>query len=105
MTRPSEVLIGPYRYPVVFAADPALTLQPNWGNISHDPHRIDVMARADEMRQRAILLHELLHGIDEQIVIGLSEKQVLKLAPALLELLRRNPLLVGWLMEEPDVQF
>jgi hypothetical protein len=52
---------------------------------------------------RDTLLHEALHGVDEQMSIGLSEKQVRMLGSGVLALMRDNPWFVRWLMEdEPE---
>jgi hypothetical protein len=59
-------------------------------------------------RKREVLLHETLHclttlaGINAELDEDDEEKFVNRLAPVLLDLLRRNPRLVGYLTDQSD---
>lgn len=46
------------------------------------------------------VLHECLHALDKQFGIRLSERQVTRLAPALLAFVKDNPKLVRYLMRK-----
>lgn len=66
----------------------------------------DVMAQKLHYRtddhfegQRDTLLHEVIHGIEIQLGLRLTEAQVTALAGGLLQVMRDNPTFVGWLVE------
>jgi hypothetical protein len=106
---PRRVTVGPVRYKVRQDAEAVLAAQRSEGNealLGHcDAQRLiivvdDALAAG---AQREILLHELLHALTLALAMQdeLGEKAeeliVARLAPALLDLLRRNPKLVRWL--------
>ena len=94
MKIPSSVRIGPYEYAVQFQ-DKVLGDQNEelYGHIIYGPQQIKIQGGLSAERTAAIFLHEVLHGLDEVANLGLSEKQVTRLAPALLTFLRDNNLL------------
>lgn len=71
----------------------------------HDYSKQTMKVREDQGFEAArdSLLHEAVHGVDEQMDIDLKEHQVRKLATGMLALMRDNPWFVAWLMEdEPE---
>jgi|ETNvirnome_6_100_1030635.scaffolds.fasta_scaffold94011_1 Zn-dependent peptidase ImmA (M78 family) len=50
--------------------------------------------------QKVTLLHELIHGVDDMLDLGLSHKTVYCLSQAMLTIIRHNPGLVKW-VEDP----
>jgi len=75
-----------------------------WGYIHFKRAEILVQDGATPQRQRVILLHELLHGIEieEVMSISLSEKQVTRLARAIDGLFAQNPDLVRLYLPDGD---
>lgn len=62
-----------------------------YGQIQYLPQKIYLNPDAPEEQQKATLVHELVHGLDEMYGIGLKEKQVERLGNALYMLIRDNP--------------
>ena len=62
-----------------------------YGQIDHIEQLITLNEAAGIEQQKAILMHEMVHGLDELYGIGLKEKQVEKLGVALYMLVRDNP--------------
>lgn len=110
---PAAIIVGPYRYEVT--ADELARLRVEHaeqkvlsGHSDHDALRINVdtgpAVAADTSRDT--VLHEVLHAI--AFLSGLSsdwgtqreEEIVRRLSPLLLDVLRRNPALVAYLLED-----
>lgn len=91
---PSSVKIGPYRYRLVLkkhiTTDDGKDL---YGWIRHTPQTIHVQSGMSPSRTLAILMHEVLHGVDEAVDSGLTEDQISRLAPLLADVLAVNRLL------------
>ena len=51
-----------------------------------------------------VLLHEIVHGIDDTLDIGLSEHQVQLLATGFIQLIQANGGDVGWLRDMLEVE-
>lgn len=108
---PKAVQVGPHRYKLQIGRDAiakashadGATLM---GWTDKAAHRIAVDPDQSLSSQRDTVLHECLHAIAESVHIGLTpddeEALVRRLAPALLDLLRRNPKLTAWLTGEDD---
>lgn len=97
---PTSVTVGPYRYKVV--VDDARIPPDLYGLCDKGKHTISLHPDQSAVRLRSTLVHELLHalcdltGVDDDKA---EERIVTVLAPALLEVLRKNPRLVDWLTE------
>lgn len=80
------VLIGPIAYKVM-----SRTSTGNNGLINFE--RCDIRLRVSLCYDKtcATLWHEIIHGIDDNINLGLTEEQTDRLAHALLDVLRKNP--------------
>jgi Zn-dependent peptidase ImmA (M78 family) len=97
---PASVMVGPYRYKVV--VDDARIPPDLYGLCDKGKHTISLHPDQSAVRLRSTLVHELLHalcdltGVDDDKA---EERIVTVLAPALLEVLRKNPRLVDWLTE------
>lgn len=94
LTLPESVKIGPYRYRVILkkhiTTDDGKDL---YGWIRHTPQTIHVQSGVSPSRTLAILMHEVLHGIDEAVDAGLTEEQIARLSPLLADVLTANRLL------------
>ena len=61
------------------------------GQINYQTSIIKINNTLDEIEQKLTLLHEIVHGIDEKMNIGLEEKQVDNIANGLITVLIDNP--------------
>lgn len=94
MKLPDSVKIGPYTYAV--QTEEKIKGDRNedlYGHIIYGPQQIKIEGGLSDERTTAIFLHEVVHGIDEYMGIGLSEKQVRRLGAGLAAFLRDNNLL------------
>jgi hypothetical protein len=99
--RPRVVRIGPHRYAI---RSERIEGDDTFGDCSPGACLIRIDPRQTASQRRDTLVHELLHALCS--LTGLNEKVdeedlVLRLSPALLDLLRRNPALVRYLTESP----
>jgi hypothetical protein len=103
-TTPKEVEVGPYTYTI--AHGDAVTrrqLGGDHGETDHSELVIKINERAAGV-VRETLVHELLHtfsdlaGLQEQYGADTDEQWCRRLAPCLLDTLRRNPELVDFLL-------
>lgn len=94
MKLPERVRIGPYDYAVQLE-DKVLGDQNQdlYGRIRYGPQQINLERGLSAERTLAVFLHEVLHGVDEYMSIGLTEKQVTRLGVGLATFLRDNNLL------------
>lgn len=94
MDLPEEVRIGPYTYKVRMQG--TVLGEHNeelYGNIAYGPQELKVQGNLSRERTVAVLAHEIIHGIDEYMHIGLREKQVRRLGAGLTALFVDNPAL------------
>lgn len=108
MKPPDRVCVGPHRYRVRFNTDAvaAASLEHGarlLGRCDTEACTIVVDPRLAGTMQRETLTHEVLHACMDVIGAGddlghdTEERVVRRLAPVLLDVLRRNPGLVSWL--------
>jgi hypothetical protein len=72
----------------------------DYGEYSHGEGVVRINGEAQWAHETMdTLLHEFIHAIDENMQIGLKEKQVARLGTGLLALLRDNPSLVKYLTQ------
>lgn len=64
-----------------------------YGIIEHDNKKIYLNERFNKDQQNETLLHEVIHGIDEFMNIGLTEDQVERLGKGMYLVLKENNLL------------
>lgn len=101
---PKEIEVGPYSYTIAHG-DPATRRQlgGDHGETDHGELIIRINERAAGV-VRETLVHELLHafsdlaGLQEQYGAEIDEQWCRRLAPWLLDALRRNPDLVDFLL-------
>lgn len=108
---PAAIIVGPFTYALLFdraKIDAASVAKGDELEGSTQPHRLEILVAPDLPAERAqeVTLHETLHAIidasgllptlerwapdAEEVVVG-------ALSPLLLDTLRRNPDLLGWL--------
>lgn len=108
MPIPSKIVVGPLTYTVSSAQadiDAACRAESAdlYGHTNHGTLRIAIAPDVNQARQRETITHETLHcltaqvGIVNELSADDEEKLVRRLAPALLDCLRRNPALVAYL--------
>jgi hypothetical protein len=103
---PSNIQIGPCRYKVTqelvdFATKAASDGEKCWGWIEYGGQRIIIDPNQGEDHKRVALLHEVLHGVEDQSDQRHKHDELIirQLAAILLDTLRRNPELVTYLVE------
>ena len=62
-----------------------------YGQICYFDEKILLNSSCSEDQNKATLIHEIVHGLDEMYGIDLKEKQVEKLGNAFYMLLKENP--------------
>ena len=95
MILPESVRIGPYTFKVIQHDRLREDGNDCWGTIKYAEGVINIETGHTDEHTRVTLLHEVLHGLDHAGAIGLREKQIRRLAPALMAFLQEN----GWLKE------
>ena len=97
---PSSIVIGPYTYQVEFERSHNGAAN-SWGHIRYEESVIRVDDTLKDDRRRVCLMHEALHGVFE--VTGNNpdneEALVTAFAPVMVDMMRRNPALVAYLMD------
>ena len=62
-------------------------------------NRIRVNPKQSADSRRDTLLHEIVHAVEHELLLNMTEKQVSRLATGLLSMLRTNPGVVDFLLE------
>lgn len=94
--KPSSVRIIGKTYKVLYASGKPLD-DDNLGELDHDKQRIHVRTGQPLEQEQDTLLHEVVHGIDHEMNLNMSEKQVRGLATGMLAVLKDNPRLLTYL--------
>ena len=91
-----QIIVGPVTYDVVevreLRNDEGARL---YGQCLDSKDEIRLTEGLKPNRKRTALLHETLHALDNLHLIGLSEKQIHRLAVGLINLIDDNPDLLG----------
>lgn len=66
-----------------------------YGQIHYLLEKIFLNPASSEEQQKATLIHEVIHGLDDMYNIGLKEKQVEKLGNAIYVFVKDNPEMFG----------
>lgn len=88
---PVEVKIGYKDYSVEKVNDLNDGRNILYGQILYDEEKIKLKSDLTQNMLKCTLLHEVVHGIDEQNAINLTEEQVEKLGVGLYQFIRDNP--------------
>lgn len=79
--------------------------QDSWGEHELGEQLLKAKREQGFEAARDTLLHEALHGIEDQLNLNLKEQQVHQIATGLLAVLRDNPTFARWLIaREPKAQ-
>lgn len=70
------------------------------GEQERDAQQIKIKINQHHESARETLLHEVIHAVEEQLSLGLKEKQVHCLAIGMFQVLNENPDLVKYLLEK-----
>lgn len=97
MRIPKKVRIGPYDYDLAYKET---LLSDNhdavlWGHCDFERQTIYLTTNMVSQRRETAFMHEVIHAIDDLCEIGLEERQVRALAPALVSFLKENKMLKG----------
>ena len=97
----SKIKIGPLTYELKYIDGDKLNLELAWedsdddseyyGAVSHKNQIIFISKNNNEEREKLALLHEVIHGINEQYTAGLLEGQVASLTNGIVDVMNRNP--------------
>ncbi len=90
MTIPESVKIGGITYRIVYASKVDDRDKYN-GVIEYRSCEIRLRENVSEQRMKKVLLHEILHGIDDVANIGLTEQQTDAVASGLYQVTVDNP--------------
>jgi hypothetical protein len=106
---PRRLVVGPHVYSVSFDAEATARTcrEQSTDLLGHTNHRnLRIMIDPDQApsQQRDTMLHEALHAVFEVAAVQFSSEKeescIRSLTPALLDLLRRNPKLVRFLLDD-----
>jgi hypothetical protein len=95
---PDKVFIGPYTFRVTLGM-PHRALSDRMGMMSRDYLEFYIREDVPLDQQRATLLHEWVHAVSDIYLLELGERAVEVLGTAFLELLKRNPQVVRFLLD------
>lgn len=95
MSDPEQVRVVGKNYSILFVDE--VDDQDNNGEHNLQKQEIKVKRGIHFEAQRDVLLHEVIHAVDEQLDLRLKHKQVHALAVGVLQVLRENPTLVAFL--------
>lgn len=106
MPKPKSVLIGPHKYTVVYENEICAN-DDLCGFIKHEQTKIVIDDGMSTSYQKETLLHECLHGLFQltglrkAAVVNEGKEEIIvnAIAPALLDMLRRNKTLLTYLLE------
>jgi Zn-dependent peptidase ImmA (M78 family) len=87
---PTNVRVAGFDFAVSIEAAEDFTDQ-LFGQVDYRKRSIRISNRADEIRQRETLLHEILHAVDEAVDGDLNEHQISVISRGLFAVLRDNP--------------
>lgn len=90
MKIPKSVKVGAHRIETVFKAHPKVGGRECWGTFTASKGLIELQTGLPAGRTQETWVHEILHAIEQDRSIGLSERQVSQLAPAIYTFLKDN---------------
>ena len=99
MKLPASIRVGAHDYTVCAVDGKAFDVAAN-GDCDHDEVMIRIRKRMRRTKTQEILLHEVLHACLYPLDLKNEERFVEKMAPELLQVLKNNPNLVRYLVEE-----
>lgn len=97
----NKVKVGYVTYPVKWSSE-VIDDDGNklYGHVRFLPQEeITVWKGASSLRQQESLLHEIIHVVDNNLELGLRERQVKLLSEGLFGVFKDNPGLVKWLVK------
>jgi hypothetical protein len=95
VTFPTTVRIGCIEYSINLVAQPELDGEPKLGTIDYRKLEIEIDEEMHPDVQIVTLWHEILHGIDDQHNLGLTDGKTDALAYGIVQVLRDN----SWLRD------
>lgn len=106
---PDGLIVGPHRYRVI--VDDRLA-EDGWGITDHKRLTVAIGTGQAASQERDTVLHEALHtilftsgvgGAEGDLADDAAEERVCRaVAPLLLDVLRRNPAFVGYLLDDTE---
>jgi len=71
-----------------------------WGEWDGEARSIFIHASAPEDYKRVTFLHEIIHGLDDILGLGINHRSVYALSQVLFAMMKDNPVLTLWLFDE-----
>lgn len=71
-----------------------------YGEWHSDTFDIKIEENLPPHHQKITLLHELLHGVDDFLSLGISHKSVYAISQCLYAVMRENREMIEWVMED-----
>lgn len=102
IVRPTYVRVFGRVYSVVYVKDSSLGLS-DMGRCDDAKQLIHVQDGLTPIEEADTVLHEVIHGIDYVMGLGLEERQVRGLGAALVGLFQDNPQFAKYLSQEKNV--
>lgn len=99
---PKTVRIGGKQFPVTLQTPKEMDKYA--GRILYDHQEIRISDNQCEDSRRETMLHEILHAASDLTGGDIPEREIVGLSKSLFGILRDNPALVAWLLEEGDGQ-
>lgn len=106
MTLPPTIRIGLYEYAVSEVPELRNGEKGVWGLISHQRHTIEIEGDTPLRHKQYLLWHEMLHSMLAQAGlhgIDLEEPIVIALGHAIVGMLRNNPDVITFTLEDKEV--
>lgn len=97
MKAPSEIKVGCHKIKVIYK--PSSEVKGYLGLCDADSNVIVMRKNLEHTKHREVLLHEVIHAIDENYGLKLGEEKVNNLAQHFYSLLSENKEFVKFLME------
>ena len=95
-TRPAAVKIIGKTYSIRYVSGKPLD-DGNLGELDHDKQAITIRTGQPLQQEQDTVLHEIMHGVDHELFLKMSEKQVRGMATGILAVLNDNPKVASYL--------
>ena len=86
----NKIKIGAFDYKVIEKDDVNIDGVLKLGTFDYTNQTIEIKTGLTKDRKRQTLLHEIIHCIDDEYIVGLEEDQIERLTSGLLQVFRDN---------------
>ena len=99
MPRPKRISILGRNFKVTYVIKGGLE-DDELGEVDLNKQRIAILEGLAADKERAVVLHEIVHGIDDILDLKLTERQVEGLENGLFAVIKDNPRVIGYLRKK-----